>query len=312
MPKSVMRIQKALSDCGFTSRRKAEEMIKQGRIKINGHPAVIGASVNPNRDVITVDGERVMTNQKKQNIYIALNKPRGYVTSLSDELGRKTATELVSDLGTRVYPIGRLDRNSEGLLLMTNDGEFANQMMHPKYKVSKNYRVTVKNAVTDDQVTKMASGVVIDGRKTEPCEIVVLEKSPERSVMQIVLREGRNRQIRKMCESVGLTVSRLKRISVGAVKLGVLQPGEYRHLTARELELLKSRLQSQENIGVGYTTPKDSKVSKNFGKGNNNYKKTTQKTYTPRKKYHDDYDDYEDYGIIKKQKSDKWYDFKKR
>ncbi len=309
MPKGTMRIQKALSDCGFTSRRKAEELVKQGRIKINGRAATIGASVNPNRDVITVDGERVVTNQKKKNIYIALNKPRGYVTSLSDELGRKTVDELVADLGTRVYPIGRLDRNSEGLLLMTNDGEFANQMMHPKYKVAKNYRVTVKNAVNDDQVTKMASGVVIDGRKTEPCEIVVLEKTPERSVMQIVLREGRNRQIRKMCESVGLTVSRLKRIGIGAVKLGVLQPGEYRHLTARELELLKSRLQSQENIGVGYTTPKASKVGRNFGKDERNFKSKPRSSF---KKYHDDYDDFEDYGIIKKQKSDKWYDFKKR
>lgn len=307
----AMRIQKALSDCGFTSRRKAEELIKQGRIKINGHPAVIGAQVNPDRDVITVDGERVYTGGKKQNIYIALYKPRGYVTSMSDELGRKTVDELVSDLGTRVYPIGRLDRNSEGLLLMTNDGEFANQMMHPKYKVAKTYRVTVHNAVTDDQVTQMASGVVIDGRKTEPCEILVQEKTATRSVMQIVLREGRNRQIRKMCESVGLEVVRLKRMSVGAVKLGVLQPGEYRHLTSRELELLKSRLQSQENIGVGYKEPKNTKVGRNFGK--DDYK-PRRNTYKPtRKTYKDDYDDFEDYGVAKKKKSDKWYEnIKKR
>ncbi len=307
----AMRIQKALSDCGFTSRRKAEELIKQGRIKINGHPAVIGAQVNPDRDVITVDGERVYTGGKKQNIYIALYKPRGYVTSMSDELGRKTVDELVSDLGTRVYPIGRLDRNSEGLLLMTNDGEFANQMMHPKYKVAKTYRVTVHNSVTDDQVTQMASGVVIDGRKTEPCEILVQEKTATRSVMQIVLREGRNRQIRKMCESVGLEVVRLKRMSVGAVKLGVLQPGEYRHLTSRELELLKSRLQSQENIGVGYKEPKNVKVGRNFGKDDYKPRKNTYKS--PRKSYKDDYDDFEDYGVTKKKKSDKWYEnIKKR
>jgi 23S rRNA pseudouridine2605 synthase len=312
MPKSTMRIQKALSDCGYTSRRKAEELVRQGRIKINGHPAVIGAEVNPHRDVITVDGERIYTGGKKQNIYIALYKPRGYVTSMSDELGRRTVDELVEDLGTRVYPIGRLDRNSEGLLLMTNDGEFANQMMHPKYKVAKTYRVTVHNCVNEDQITKMASGVVIDGRKTEPCEILVQEKTPTRSVMQIVLREGRNRQIRKMCESVGLEVARLKRLSVGAVKLGVLQPGEYRHLTSRELELLKSRLQSQD-VAVGYKEPKNTKVGRNFGKDDFKPKRPSYNKPTRKKTYHSDYDDFEDYGIEKKKKSDKWYEnIKKR
>jgi 23S rRNA pseudouridine2605 synthase len=239
MPKSTMRIQKALSDCGYTSRRKAEELVRQGRIKINGHPAVIGAEVNPHRDVITVDGERIYTGGKKQNIYIALYKPRGYVTSMSDELGRRTVDELVEDLGTRVYPIGRLDRNSEGLLLMTNDGEFANQMMHPKYKVAKTYRVTVHNCVNEDQITKMASGVVIDGRMTAPAIITVVSTSPERTVMEMTIREGRNRQIRKMCEAVGLNVKRLKRTAIGPLKLGMLQPGEWRELSKAEVAALR-------------------------------------------------------------------------
>ena len=316
-----VRIQKALSDCGYTSRRNAEELVRQGRIKINGRKAEIGAAVNPNRDVITVDGERVYTGGKKERVYIALNKPRGYVTSLKDELGRKTVDELVEEVGTRVYPVGRLDKNSEGLLIMTNDGAFANFMMHPKYKVEKVYRVTVKNSVNDDQVTELASGVVIDDRRTEPCEVVVLEKSNERSVMQITLREGRNRQIRKMCESVGLTVSRLKRISVGPVRLGVLQPGEFRYLTAREIELLTSRFASQTQQFKQAENVPTTKPSRNFGKEEpkkKTYRKNFQKpqTFTPsekpkRNKKYDEYADFEDYGIAKKKKSDKWYDLKR-
>lgn len=317
-----IRIQKALSDCGYTSRRNAEELVRQGRIKINGRKAEIGAAVNPNRDIITVDGERVYTGGKKSRVYIALNKPRGYVTSLKDELGRKTVDELVADVGTRVYPVGRLDKNSEGLLILTNDGTFANFMMHPKYKVEKVYRVTVKNSVSDEQVTELASGVVIDDRRTEPCEVVVLEKANERSVMQITLREGRNRQIRKMCESVGLTVSRLKRISVGPVRLGVLQPGEYRYLTAREIELLTSRFASQTSQFKQAENLVETKPSRNFGKDEpkkKTYRKTPPKTasFTPSEKpkrsskRYDEYADFEDYGIAKKKKSDKWYDLKR-
>ena len=313
-----VRIQKALSDCGYTSRRNAEELVRQGRIKINGRKAEIGAAVNPNRDVITVDGERVYTGGKKTRVYIALNKPRGYVTSLKDELGRKTVDELVADVGTRVYPVGRLDKNSEGLLIMTNDGEFANFMMHPKYKVEKVYRVTVKNSVTDEQVTDLASGVVIDDRRTEPCEVVVLEKANERSVMQITLREGRNRQIRKMCESVGLTVSRLKRISVGPVRLGVLQPGEYRYLTAREIELLTSRFATQTSQFKQAENVPQNKTTRNFGKeepkkryNNKPQRQTATFSEKPRRKKYDEYEDFEDYGIQKKKKSDKWYDLKR-
>lgn len=313
-----VRIQKALSDCGYTSRRNAEELVRQGRIKINGRKAEIGAAVNPNRDIITVDGERVYTGGKKTRVYIALNKPRGYVTSLKDELGRKTVDELVADVGTRVYPVGRLDKNSEGLLIMTNDGQFANFMMHPKYKVEKVYRVTVKNSVTDEQVTDLASGVVIDDRRTEPCEVIVLEKANERSVMQITLREGRNRQIRKMCESVGLTVSRLKRISVGPVRLGVLQPGEYRYLTAREIELLTSRFATQSSQFKQAENVPQNKTTRNFGKEEpkKRYDKKPQrqvKTFTekPKRKKYDEYEDFEDYGIQKKKKSDKWYDLKR-
>ena len=177
--------------------------------------------------------------ETREKHYIALNKPRGYVTTMADERGRKTVSELVSELGTRVYPIGRLDMVSEGLLLLTDDGEFANMMMHPKFHISKRYRVTVDSAVTDEALSQLSSGVVIDGRMTAPAVINVVSTSPTRSVMEMTIREGRNRQIRKMCEAVGLQVKRLKRTAIGPLKLGMLQPGEWRELTKAELASLR-------------------------------------------------------------------------
>ncbi len=236
-----MRIQKVLSDQGILSRRKTEEYIAQGRITVNGRPAKVGHPVNPARDVIAIDGQRVYFTRKKENYYIALNKPRGYVTTTSDELGRRCITELVKDVPARVYPIGRLDRVSEGLILLTNDGAFANMIMHPSHHVKKTYRVTVDSDITEDQVIALSVGVDIgDERKTAPCSVLVLEKSAERSVMQMVIEEGRNRQIRRMCEAVGLQVKRLRRTSVGPVKLGMLQPGQWRELTASEVGSLRN------------------------------------------------------------------------
>ncbi len=231
-----IRLQKFLSECSVASRRKSEELIRDGKVWVNGKKASIGDKVDPKRDDVTVNGKKVTV--VKQKYYIMLNKPRGYVTTMSDELGRKCVAELVADVGATVYPVGRLDRDSEGMLLLTNDGEFANSVMHPRKHIPKTYRVTVRSAVTKEQTEKLEDGVLIDGRETLPAEIVVLEKSENRSVLQIKIFEGRNRQIRKMCEEVDLEVIRLKRTSIGSLKLGMLQPGKWRELSADEVHKL--------------------------------------------------------------------------
>jgi len=233
------RIQKILSEAGVCSRRRAEELIRAGAVKVDGHPAAIGQQVDPHQCRITVDGQPIYYSSKREKHYIALNKPRGYVTTMADERGRKTVSDLVSEVGGRVYPIGRLDMVSEGLLLLTNDGEFANMMMHPKFHITKRYRVTVDSGINDEVAVKLASGVVIDGRKTAPAVINIVSTSPTRSVMEMTIREGRNRQIRKMCEAVGLNVGRLKRTAIGPLKLGMLQPGEWRELTKAEVAALR-------------------------------------------------------------------------
>lgn len=235
MPNDV-RLQKMLSDCGVTSRRKAEELIAAGKVQVNGRTAQIGDKVDPVHDRVTVNG--VLVEPVREKIYLMLHKPRGFITTMRDEMDRKCVAELVSDIPERVYPVGRLDRDSEGLLLMTNDGAFANAMTHPSRHVPKVYRVTVRPGITEDQLTQMSVGMVIDGRKTAPAGVRVLEQSPGRVVLEIVLHEGRNRQIRNMCEQLGLEVARLKRIAVGSVRLGMLQPGQYRELTKEEVRNL--------------------------------------------------------------------------
>ena len=236
MADKKIRLQKYLSEAGIASRRKAEEMIRSGLVKVNGHVAQIGDSVDPKKDNVAVRGKVV----KKQNSlrYILLNKPRGYVTTTDDELGRKCVLELVKDVKERIYPVGRLDRVSEGALILTNDGAFANAMMHPSKHVPKTYRVTVRPEATSEQVDLLETGVEIAGRMTAPAEVRYLQKEEGRAVLEIVLYEGRNRQIRKMCEAVNLEVARLKRTAVGSVKLGMLQTGQWRDLTAEEVEKL--------------------------------------------------------------------------
>ena len=234
-----VRLQKLISQSGICSRRKAEELISQGRVRVNGRVAKIGDGAAA-KDVVTVDGERIAVSEKREKYYIMLNKPRGYVTTMSDELDRRCVTELLEDVPVRVYPVGRLDRNSEGLLLFTNDGKFANDIMHPSRHISKTYRVTVRSSVNDEQLAALAEGVVIDGRKTLPANVSVLSEEQGRTVVQIVIREGRNRQIRKMCEAVELEVARLKRTAIGPLKLGMLKPGTYRELTSEELRALRN------------------------------------------------------------------------
>lgn len=236
-----IRIQKMIADSGYCSRRKAETMISQGRVKINGRPVKLGDKCGF-KDIITVDGERLHIPRRKNLMYIMLNKPRGYVTTVSDELDRRCVMELISDVEERVYPVGRLDRNSEGLLLFTNDGDFANSIMHPSRHISKTYRVTVRPDISDEQLVQLAEGVEIDGRKTLPASVVVKEKEQGRVVLLITIKEGRNRQIRKMCEAVGLEVARLRRISIGPLKLGMLKPATWRELTADELRALRNAI----------------------------------------------------------------------
>ena len=234
------RLQKILSGSGYCSRRKAEELVAAGRVKINGRACRLGDKADISRDIISVDGINIETPVKKDYIYIMLNKPRGYVTTTHDELERRCVMDLVKDLDERVFPVGRLDRNSEGLLFLTNDGDFANKIMHPSGHIQKTYRVTVRPKVSEEQLTALSSGVVIDNVKTLPATVNVISQEEGRTVLLITIREGKNRQIRKMCEAVGLEVARLKRISIGPIKLGMLKPGEYRELTPQELSAIKN------------------------------------------------------------------------
>ncbi|MCQ2481403.1 MAG: rRNA pseudouridine synthase [Clostridia bacterium] len=235
MPEKI-RLQKFLAEAGVASRRKSEELIAEGVVRVNNRTAHIGDSVDPKRDTVTVRGRKVA--RTSNTYYILLNKPRGYVTTTDDDLGRKCVTELITDVKERIYPVGRLDRASEGALLLTNDGEFANAMMHPSRHVPKTYRVTVRPDVTKDMVTKLSEGIDLDGRMTAPADVHVIDRQEGRCVLEIVLYEGRNRQIRRMCEAVGLEVARLKRTAVGSVRLGTLPVGKYRDLTEKEINSL--------------------------------------------------------------------------
>ena len=239
MPVNKVRLQKFLSEAGVASRRKAEEMIENGEVKVNGRKAKVGDSVDPVHDLVTVKGKKVV--REKSLRYILLHKPRGFVTTTDDELGRKCVIDLLKDIPERVYPVGRLDRNSEGALLLTNDGEFANAMMHPSRRISKTYRVTVRPPVTDSMIDAFSTGIEIDGRMTAPAEARIVAKEENRVVLEIVLYEGRNREIRKMCESLGLEVARLKRTAIGSLKLGMLPQGQWRDLTEQEIDKLKNQ-----------------------------------------------------------------------
>ena len=246
-----IRIQKIIADSGYCSRRRAEQYIQNGEVKVNGRPCSIGDKADPKNDLITVNGEKIKADGVTLR-YIKLYKPRGYVTTMSDEQGRKTVTDLLDGIEERVYPIGRLDRTSEGLLLLTNDGSFANDIMHPTKHVAKTYRVTVSEKVTEEQVNKLMSGVEIEPNvMTRPCVVNILVEEDERTVLEFIIKEGKNRQIRRMCEAVNLTVKRLRRTSIAGVKLGMLKPGEYADLTKEEMRILRSAIGQQERPAGG-------------------------------------------------------------
>lgn len=229
------RLQKILSDRGVASRRKAEEMISAGRVTVNGQTALLGSSADAGLDDIRVDGQPIPA--AAGYIYLMLNKPRGYVTTLSDEKGRKTAAQLVTDCGQRVYPVGRLDMDSEGLLLFTNDGAFANRLMHPKHEVQKTYLVQV-SGYTPERFRQLAQPIILDGYRIQPPLLRLLAVKGDKCNFEITIHEGRNRQIRRMCETAGMQVLRLRRIREGAVALGELPLGKWRHLTEEEVEKL--------------------------------------------------------------------------
>lgn len=247
MANNEVRLQKFMAEQGVASRRKSEELILAGKVKVNGHVAQIGMKINPRKDLVTVGKQKLTNVKNRKMVYIMLNKPRGYVTTVSDELGRKTVMDLLPDFGVRIYPVGRLDKDSEGLLLLTNDGSFTNCMTHPSHEYAKVYRVTVRPAVDDNILYNLRNGIEIDGRVTAPCEVTVLTEEENRVVLEFVLHEGRNRQIRKMCESQGLEVARLKRISIGPIKLGMLKQGDYRELSEQDVKkLLRSAGHSEK------------------------------------------------------------------
>ena len=236
MKDNKIRLQKHLSESGIASRRKAEELILQGKVRVNGRVATLGAKVDPKRDKVQVSGKTVVATKEK--MYIMLHKPRGYVTTTKDELDRKCVTDLVKDAPVKLFPVGRLDRNSEGLLIMTNDGGFANSLTHPSAHVNKTYRVTVKGDAEDEKIIKLKEGIVLDGKKTLPCEVFVAERKPDRTVLIFIIQEGRNRQIRRMCEEVELEVIRLKRTEIAGVKLVMLPQGKWRPLNEKEMRHL--------------------------------------------------------------------------
>lgn len=238
MANNEVRLQKFMAEHGIASRRKSEDLIRTGKVKVNGHIAVIGQKINPKKDLVTVGKQKIVPPKTRNMIYIMLNKPRGYVTTVSDEYDRKTVMDLIPDIKERIYPVGRLDKDSEGLLIMTNDGSFTNCLTHPSHGLAKVYRVTVRPAVDDEILYNLRNGIVIDGRKTAPADVTVLTEEENRVVLEFVLHEGRNREIRKMCESQGLEVARLKRTAVGSLKLGVLPQGKYRELTEQEVKKL--------------------------------------------------------------------------
>ncbi len=239
MEMEQIRIQKYFTDCGILSRRAAEAAIEAGEISVNGVGATIGQKIDPSSDIVKYKG-RVIRPTYREYSYYMLNKPRGFITSLSDEKGRKCVTELLFGVKERVYPVGRLDYNSEGLLLLTNDGQTANKLTHPRNMISKQYLVIVSGKVEDEAKEIISSTVYSDGQSLKAKNVEVISEGDRKSVILFELTEGKNREVRRICEAAGLRVCRLKRISIGSLELGRLPMGKYRALTDDEIAYIKS------------------------------------------------------------------------
>lgn len=232
-----IRLQKFIADAGLMSRRAAEEEIKSGNVSVNGHVAELGMKIDPKHDVVAYRNKRIVY-EKRNYTYIMINKPRGYLSSTTDDRGRKCVTDLLDGVDARVYPVGRLDLVSEGMLLLTDDGELKNRLTHPSHSLPKLYRVKVSGSVSAEQLERLSSPMIIDDYEIKPVTVNVGEIDEGGTVLKMTLVEGRNRQIRKMCEQVGLTVKRLSRVSIGTLKLNSLPVGKWRYLTPDEVEYL--------------------------------------------------------------------------
>ena len=247
------RLQKILSKAGLASRREAETMITSGRVAVNGVVVTeLGSKADPGHDRITLDGKPVRL--KEARLYVLLYKPAGYMTTLKDPEGRPVVTALLEGIKERVYPVGRLDYNTEGLLLLTNDGDWANGLAHPRHEVEKEYLVKVRGTPSAEQMRRLAEGIDLDEGRTAPARVALVRESEKNSHLSITIHEGRYRQVRRMCEAVGLTVAALKRIRYGFLQLGDLKPGEYRLLTADEAKRLAGSGESMQKSRVKRTS----------------------------------------------------------
>ena len=236
----TVRLQKYFTDCGVLSRRAAEAEIAAGRVTVNGAVATLGMRVTPGLDTVCWQG-REITPTATEKYYILLNKPRGFVTTLADEQGRRTVADLVSTLGARVYPVGRLDMDSDGLLILTSDGALANRLMHPRHEIPKHYLVTVAGKVDNKTLDRLCKPFLLDGYETLPVKVERVTEQEKSTVLSFTLFEGRNRQIRRMCEEVDLRITRLSRVAIGSLTLNGLAEGKWRHLTAAEVDYLFGR-----------------------------------------------------------------------
>lgn len=238
-----MRLQKYLARCGIASRRHAEQMIREGRVRVNGKIVTeMGATVSAG-DRVECDGKPAIPEEKP--VYIMLHKPRGYVTTVSDPQGRKTVMDLINGIPERVYPVGRLDYDTTGLLILTNDGDFAYESTHPGHEVDKTYLAEVEGIPSEDALQKLRRGVMLDSRPTSPAKVELLERKRHSAVLRITIHEGRNRQVRRMCEAVGYPVRRLERIAIGGLTLGGLKPGQWRYLSASDIRKIKGERNGQ-------------------------------------------------------------------
>ena len=239
-----VRINKFFTDCGILSRRAAEAEIEAGRVKVNGETATLGQKIDPKKDVVEYKGKRIMPRkgEDKKFTYVMLNKPCGYITTMTDDRGRKCVSELVADVGKRIYPVGRLDMYSDGLLLFTDDGELTNMLTHPKHEIPKIYHVKVKGSSDEKKIKELGKPMEIDGYRIEPVKVEIASDRSDACILRMTLYEGRNRQIRKMCERVHLEILSLRRVAIGDITLGDLPQGKWRHLSSAEVRYLKESL----------------------------------------------------------------------
>ena len=234
-----IRISKYFTDCGVMSRRAADAAVENGEVRINGEVAILGQKVTPGVDTVTWRGKRIIPPTSASKTTIMLNKPRGYLTTLSDDKGRHTVAELIGDVGERLYPVGRLDMDSDGLLILTNDGDLANRLTHPSHNVDKVYLAYVDGHVTADQMTGMTRPIEIDGKLTSPAQVRKAAYNQFETALEVTIHDGRNRQVRRLCEREGLHVRKLTRVAEGALLLGDLDEGKWRKLTDKEIRKLK-------------------------------------------------------------------------